>query len=387
MPKTFPHYDVIIIGAGSIGAPTAFYLAQAGLRVLVIDREPSPGQGSNKTAIGGIRATHSDPAKVHLCLRSLEIFSTWQEIYGDDIEWNQGGYCFVAYRKKEESDLKELLITQKQFGLNIEWLDRYELLKVIPDLNRENLIGGTYSPQDGNISPLLANHSFYNQALKKNVKFHFNEYITEIITQQGRIVGVRTNRAIYGTDYMVNAAGAWAQQINNLINLEFPIKPESHEAAITEPVARFFDAMVVDIRPIPGSSNFYFYQHKTGQILFCLTPEPLIEGFDTRETSSFLPLASNRILDIMPRLQTIRVRRTWRGLYPMTPDSLPIVGQSHSIQGCLLAIGMCGQGVMLGPGIAELLTRLILNTLTTEDLDILKYLSPDRQFTRQEILK
>jgi sarcosine oxidase subunit beta len=100
VPKTFPHYDVIIIGAGSIGAPTAFYLAQAGLRVLVIDRESSPGQGSNKTAIGGIRATHSDSAKIRLCLRSLEIFSTWQEIYGDDIEWNQGGYCFVTYRKK-----------------------------------------------------------------------------------------------------------------------------------------------------------------------------------------------------------------------------------------------------------------------------------------------
>jgi len=72
------HYDAIIIGAGSVGTPTAFALAQAGVRTLVIDRMPSVGQGSNKHAIGGVRATHSDPAKIRLCMRSIEIMSTWK---------------------------------------------------------------------------------------------------------------------------------------------------------------------------------------------------------------------------------------------------------------------------------------------------------------------
>ena len=98
-----PHsiYDVIIIGAGSVGTPAAFFLAKTGLKVLVLDPYASVGQGSNKRAIGGIRATHSDPAKIRLCLRSLELFSTWQVTYGEDIEWYKGGYCFVAYREKE----------------------------------------------------------------------------------------------------------------------------------------------------------------------------------------------------------------------------------------------------------------------------------------------
>ena len=96
-------YDVIIIGSGSIGAPAAFYLAQAGYRVLVLDGAPSVGQGSNKRAIGGVRATHSDPAKIRLCLRSIEIFRTWQETYGEDIEWITGGYNFVAYRDRKRS--------------------------------------------------------------------------------------------------------------------------------------------------------------------------------------------------------------------------------------------------------------------------------------------
>jgi len=169
-----PHYDVIIIGAGSVGAPSAFFMAQRGLKVLVLDRVPSVCQGSNKKAIGGIRATHSDPAKIQVCLRSIEIFSSWKETFGDEIEWYKGGYCFVAYREQEERTLKTLLATQKSFGLNIDWYDKQDLLKIVPDLNTDGLIGGTLSPDDGNASPLLATHAFYTQAQKCGAEFHFN---------------------------------------------------------------------------------------------------------------------------------------------------------------------------------------------------------------------
>ena len=84
-------YDTILIGAGSAGTPLAWQLAEAGQKVLVLDQFASAGQGSNKEAIGGIRATHSDPAKIQIGLKSLEIFSTWKETYGDDIGWERGG--------------------------------------------------------------------------------------------------------------------------------------------------------------------------------------------------------------------------------------------------------------------------------------------------------
>ncbi len=77
--KSISAYDVIIIGSGSVGAPAALCLARSGYKVLVLDGAPSVGQGSNKRAIGGVRATHSDPAKIRLCLRSIEILRAWQE--------------------------------------------------------------------------------------------------------------------------------------------------------------------------------------------------------------------------------------------------------------------------------------------------------------------
>ena len=386
-PNHTPHFDVIIIGAGSIGSPTAFSLARAGLKVLVLDGAHSVGQGSNKRAIGGIRATHSDPAKIQLCLRSLEVFSTWKQTYGDDIEWDKCGYLFVAYQDREEKVLKDLLVTQKSFNLYIDWYNAEDLRRIVPDLNPNGLMGGTFSPDDGSASSLLACHAFYTQAVRLGAEFKFNETVTGILVEGDRVKAVQTDKGTYAADVVINAAGAWANQVGKLTGLDLPVKPDSHESAITEAVARFLGPMVVDIRPTVGSSNYYFYQHLTGQIVFCITPSPNIWGYNTNETSEFLPMVSRRMIEIMPRLSNIRVRRTWRGLYPMTPDGAPLVGWVKEIQGLLLAVGMCGQGFMLGPGIGELLTRMVTGKTLPEDQIILQILDPYRQFSGQELLK
>jgi glycine/D-amino acid oxidase-like deaminating enzyme len=140
-----PNFDVIIVGAGSVGVPTAMALGAAGVKTLVMDAKPSPGQGDNKRAIGGIRATHSDPGKILVGLRSLEIFSTWKERYGEDIEWLKGGYLFPVYREQEERSLKRLLPLQRQFGLNINFIDPDTLQAIVPGIDPKGLRGGTFS--------------------------------------------------------------------------------------------------------------------------------------------------------------------------------------------------------------------------------------------------
>jgi sarcosine oxidase subunit beta len=380
-------FDVIVVGAGSIGAPAALALAEAGLDVLVVDRCPSVGQGSNKRAIGGLRATHSDPAKIRICLRSLEIFATWKERHGDDVEWYKGGYSYVAYRPEEERTLKGLLAGQKAGGLNIDWLDPPDLLKVIPDLRRDGLIGGTFSPDDGNASPLLAIHAFYRRARTLGARFFFNERVTGLVVSGGRVAGVRTDKGEYGAPVVINAAGPWGAEVAAMAGIDVPVRPDSHEAAVTEAVSRFLGPMVVDIRPVAGSANYYFYQHATGQVIFCITPSPSLWGMDIRETSSFLPMVASRMVALIPRLENLRVRRTWRGLYPMTPDGFPIVGWARELEGYMLAVGMCGQGFMLGPGLGELIGRMIQGKTSENDRETLTYLSPYREFKGQEKLK
>jgi sarcosine oxidase, subunit beta len=380
-------YDVVVIGAGSVGLPTAVFLAEAGVSTLVVDQFAGPGQGSNKAAIGGIRATHSSPAKIRLCLESLRIFSTWQATHGDDIEWFQGGYVFVAYRPQEERALKDLLKIQQSYGLNIRWLGRDELIDLVPSINRDGLLGGTYSPEDGSASPMMSSAAFYRRAVELGVQFRFGERVTDLVRRRNGVVGVRTDKGGYATETVVNAAGAWARPIAQSAGLDTPVVPDSHEAGITEPVARFFTPMLVDIRPTEGARNYYFYQHKPGGIVFCITPDPAIVGTDRRETSAYLPMIARRMVGLMPKLANVKVRRTWRGLYPMTPDGAPVLGWSKKVEGYLHAEGMCGQGYMLGPGVAAVLSRAARGVGTAEDQAILEELRPDREFGGEEALK
>ena len=385
-------YDVIIIGAGSIGVPTALATANDDLKTLVLDFLPSVAQADNKHAIGGIRATHSNIGKALLCKRSIEIFSKWEEKFGDDIWWNQGGYTFLSFTEKDEKMLRDTVKLQRSLGLNIDYLETEKIKDLIPGINEEGLLGGTFSPEDGNASPLLSLHSFFRQSKDFGAEYHFNEKVIDISIKKQKVVGIKTTKAKYKTDVVINAAGAQAKDIGSLIDLDLPVEPESHEAGITEPVKKFFSPMVVDIRPcidekFGNSKNYYFYQNNEGKIIFCLTPNPSILGIDRRETSSFLPQITKRMVQLLPRLKNIKIRRTWRGLYPMTHDGNPLLGKIEEISGYVNAVGMCGQGFMLGPGLGELLSRIVTEKITPGDELILNNLTPKRDFFDEEGLK
>lgn len=380
-------YDVIIAGAGSVGTPTAFSLAKKGLNVLVLDPLPSTGQGSNKHAIGGVRATHSDPGKILLCAKSIDILGTWQETYGDDIEWKAGGYSFVAYDESIKHTLQDLLALQKSLGLNIDWRDTQGIVDLVPDINTDGLLGGTYSPGDGFASPMKTNYAFYKHAVRFGATFQFDERVTAVHTPGNKISSVETNEGSYSAPVFINAAGSWSAEISDMLGVPISVKPDAHEAGITESIAPMVGPMVVDIRERPGSSNFYFYQHPTGKIIFCVTPNPQIWGMFDKDTSSFLPMGCRRLIEVLPKLVNARVRRTWRGTYPMTPDGSPLLGKVDGLDGYIVATGMCGQGFMLGPGVAEIITNLVIGALSEQESQTLHALRYNRAFTSKEKLK
>ena len=357
-------YDAIVIGAGSVGVPTALYLALEGLKVCVIDELPSCGQGQNKAAIGGVRATHSDPAKIGICLRSLEIFSTWQDTWDEWIKWKKGGYCFPVYGEREETILRNLLTIQKANNLEIDWVGPDRISELVPGILPHGLRGGTFSPNDGQVSPLLFVATAQSVAESKGTIFKFNEKVTGIDLGKGdKVEKIRTDKGEYSTPIVVNVAGAGAREIGALTGLDVPVTPDSHEAGITAPVEHFLDPLVVDIRPGKDgkTANFYFGQASTGQLIFCYTPSELFIGTNREETSEFMPVIAQRMVELVPRFKNLLVRRVWRGLYPMTPDGVAIVDKVESQPGMYLGVGMCGQGFMMGPGVAVNLAKLIVH--------------------------
>jgi len=382
--------DIVVVGAGAVGLPSAYFLAQEGMRVTVVDMEPAPAQGSFKAAIGGVRATHSEPAKIALCQDSLRIFSTWKEKTGTEIGWKMGGYCFPAYREQDEKLLKDMFPIQHKYGLKIDWLDHEGIEKIVPGINVEGLRGGTLSIEDGQASPLLFASSLTEECKKLGVEFRLGESTEQVLVKSGRIVGLKTNRGVISADYVLNAAGARASQIAATVNVRVPVSPDSHEAGISMPVDRFLDPLVVDIRPGPEgkTANFCFGQTHDGSVIFCYTPSPIIPGEDKRCTSEFLPVIAKRLVDLIPRFKHLVIRRLWRGFYPMTPDGLPIIGEAPDVSGFYLAAGLCGQGFMMGPGIARNMAHYIARGKPYLDTYLFDALSPLRDFyAKKEALK
>ena len=380
-------YDVAVVGAGSVGVPLSMALAGLGLKTVVVEANASPGQKENKAAIGGIRATHSDPAKITACLRTLEIVSTWKETHGDDLEWQKGGYLFPVYREADEEVLRCLLPIQREFGLLVDFVGPDAVTELVPGINPEGLRGGHYSPHDGSASPMLCSNAYYRRSVQLGAEFRFGERVRTIIVKDGRARGLTTDRDTIHADVIVDAAGAASASLCASAGVEVPVVAEAHEAGITEPCAAMFTCMVVDIRPGDLSKNFYFYQNARGQVVFCITPEPPILLEDRRETSAFLPRVAVRMVELMPRLKNLRVRRVWRGIYPMTPDASPIVGWDCAADGLMHAAGMCGQGFMLGPGLGEAVARLIAGEATEQDQVILKGFDIGRDYCGVELLK
>ena len=388
---TPPEFDAIVIGAGSVGNPTAYFLAREGLRVLVLDELPSSGQGQNKAAIGGVRATHSDPAKIRLGQESLEVFSTWGATNGTDIGWKKGGYLFPAFDDAVEGELEKLLPTQKRFGLDIDWCDAETVGRLVPGIARAGLRGGTYSPDDGQVSPLRASEAFTNAAVRHGAVYRYRESVTSLRMDDRTVTGVGTDRDEYRATVVIDAAGAQGTRIARMAGVDVPVLPESHEAGISAPVRPFLDPLVVDLRPGPEgrTSNFYFGQDADGQVIFCYTPKEPFPGENRTSTFEFMPTVAARLVELVPRLKNLTIRRVWRGLYPMTPDGRPIVGPAPGVKGLLLGIGMCGQGFMLGPGVGRNLASLVLRGRPSIDPDVFALLSPSRDLRtdRKEALK
>jgi sarcosine oxidase subunit beta len=167
-----------------------------------------------------------------------------------------------------------------------------------------------------------------------------------------------------------------------MAGLDIPVNPDSHEAGITAPVKQFLDPLIVDLRPGPEgkTSNFYFGQCSEGQIIFCYTPIKIFPGENRNSTSEFMPIMARRLVDLIPRFKNLVIRRIWRGLYPMTPDGIAVVGKPKNVKGLYLGIGMCGQGLMMGPGVGKNLASLISKGKTEIDRKVFELLSPNRDF-------
>ena len=372
-------YDAIIVGGGIIGLATGYYLTRRKKKVLVIEKNYL-GAGSTGRCIGGIRQQFSSPGSILVAMESVRLFKEMDKEFGFSVEWHQGGYLFLAYDEETKEKYLKAIEIQRKFGLKVYFIDAKEVEKIVPHLNMEGVIGGAYSPEDGQAYPFAVLRGYAEGIKKAGSEILTRRKVVKVLAKNMRVEGVEvdTGEKFYAP-IVLNAAGPWAKEVAKTVDLELPLYPERHEALVTERLPKFFEPMIVDYRP----DGCYFQQRPNGQIIGCYTPIPNVPGTRVDSSFEFLYEMGFRMARLIPVLKYASIVRQWAGSYTMTPDGNPIVDVTD-IEGFYVASGMSGHGFMFGPGIGKYLAKHMVDGVW--EIDMSEF-SLKRDFGRKELMK
>jgi sarcosine oxidase subunit beta len=372
--------DAVVIGAGVIGAATGYYLAKQGLKVLVLERD-FPCAGSTGRCIGGIRAQFSHDLTIRVMMESVRMFRGLGEELGEDVEWYQGGYLFLAFDEKRKQAFLDAIAIQRKYGLDVRFVSPDECVKIAPGLDPTGLLGGAYCPTDGQANPFKVTYGYL-----EGIKRLGGALIVGSDVRRFTMVGDKALSVIdskgeeYICNMILNATGCWADEVGKMAGVSVPVTADRHESLVTEAVERVFAPMLVDYR----SDGCYFVQHAgTGHFIGCYTPVPLVPGYNVDATDEFIAEMPRRMVRLVPKLAGVKVLRQWAGSYEMSPDGNPICGGTP-VRGLYVSTGMSGHGFMFGPALGKLMAEQMVKGQASIPLDEF-FLS--RSFGKAEALK
>src|SRR6266536_1016988 len=355
--------EVAIIGGGIIGASIAYHLTAAGCKdVVVIERENSQGKGSTGKSMGGVRAQFSTPVNIQMSLYSIPFYANFEERLGYPCDYRPQGYLFCATTDKHLAYLRANYEKQVAMGLkHVELVAGDEIRALFPLLRGDDIVGGSFCSTDGFVDPYSAMIGFMTWAADHGATL-WTDATATASARRGQTYEVTTTRDTVSTPAVVNCAGPWAVEIAAMAGIDLPVEPLRRMLVPTEPFDQFPHTapMIIDM-----SNGFHFRPESRGFLLAWNDPEET-PGYKTDFDPAFIEKILTRAADRVPVFESVAVnpKRAWAGLYEMTPDHHPILGESPDVPGFFFANGFSGHGVMHSPATGKILSDLILTGMT-----------------------
>jgi sarcosine oxidase, subunit beta len=360
--------DVVIAGGGIVGSSIAYHLTAAGCRdVLVLERESAQGKGSTGKSMGGVRAQFSTPVNIQMSLYSIPFYASFEDRLGYPCDYRPQGYLFCATSEKHLAYLRANHEKQVALGLkDVRLVTGDEIRGMFPQLRGDDIVGGSFCGTDGFVDPYSAMVGFTTWALDRGAVLWKSAVMTGLLCDGKGIAGVETSRGSVATRRLVNCAGPWASGVAKMAGVDLPVEPLRRMLVPSEPFDEFPHTapMIIDM-----SNGFHFRPESRGFLLAWNDPEETA-GFKTEFDVGFVEKILTRAADRVPCFANLPVnpKRAWAGLYEMTPDHHPILGEAPGTPGFFLANGFSGHGVMHAPATGKILSDLIL-TGKTELID------------------
>lgn len=367
--------DVVVIGAGVVGACCARACAEVGLTVVVVDRGAVAG-GTTGGGEGNILVSDKEPGpELDLALLSRGLWAEMAGALGDSFELDPKGGLVVAASASTYEQLLRFADAQRACGVVAEPVAASDLPDLEPRISRD-LAGGVLYPQDMQVQPMLAAAHIIESARATGRTTLLTECaVTGIdVDATGAISGVRTAQGVISTRYVINAAGTWGGEIAALAGVELPILPRRGFILVTEPLppvvhhkvyAADYVANVASDNAGLETSAVIEGTH-SGTILIGASRERI--GFDKTLDWHVLGRLARQAIDVFPFLADVQLLRTYGGFRPYCPDHLPVIGPDPRVPGLLHACGHEGAGVGLAAATGHVIAQVLTDVPSSIDL-------------------
>jgi glycine/D-amino acid oxidase-like deaminating enzyme len=357
---------VVVIGAGALGASTAYHLARLGVvPVVLIERRTVASQNSRRAAGLTLQARATD-LMTRIASRSVAAIERFEKDTGEPLAWVRSGSLRIARTAEHAAKIRDEIACGRRNGVEVELIDPGEAGRLAPYLEPRGIAAVSYCPDDIYLEPGQLPVAYARAAVRLGATLLEHTAVTEVITRDRRVERVITDRGEHRVRALVDAAGAWSRLVGEMAGLAVPTVPTRHQLVISEPMAgvrpeqpivRVLDANVY-VRPADG-----------GLLLGAYEPDPLqvdVRAVPTRYDIGDLPLDGQvlreraaRVTHQLPVLtdHSFRVRELRGGLPTVTPDGRPLIGPVPALSNFYLATGCNVGGLSTSPGFGELLAE------------------------------
>ena len=349
--------DVIVVGAGVVGASVAWHLARLGVRATLVEREAAPGLGSTGRATGGFRAQFGTAINVRLSLLSREDLRRFHDETGVDPGYDPRGYLWLARTPAQIDALRAAQAVQHAEGLSeARMLDALEIRELNPFIRSDGLAGAAFCPTDGYLRPLDLLRGYLRGADART-----GAAVTGLRRRGDRIDAVRLSDGTeLAADVVVDAAGPWAGPVARLAGVEIPVAPLRRQVGSTVDTAVLPASMPMTIWVEDG----LHIRPRDGRLLLVWpTPGDPRDPESTALEPGWLTEVARRARERVPALAGVPIdpARSWAGLYEMSPDHHALLGRAPGCENLFLCNGSSGHGVMHSPALGRLMAEIIVH--------------------------
>jgi sarcosine oxidase, subunit beta len=350
--------DVIIIGAGVIGAATAFQLSLLGAGdVLVVDRATA-GSGMSCRSSALVRMHYTFAPEVVLAVRSDAMFAAWPELTGRPACIRRTGFARIV-APGEENALRANLAMQRALGARAEAIDAAALQELAPGFRVDDISCAGWEPDGGYGDGAVVAGDLLAAARARGVRYRPNTVVRSLLSRGGRVTGISTGQGVEHAGTVILAAGVWSPALAGTAGVSLPIENELHRVAVLAhapgqgaPFACIDSVTQTYFRPEAGGARTLVgsFVGPRGA-----DPDRVPETAAAEDLVPQVQAASHRV----PALAEAGIARGVTGVYDMTPDARPLLGPLPGLDGLIVAAGFSGMGFKISPAVGESLAGLV----------------------------